>query len=232
MRKNLLSALILLASYLAAQAQVEYVFFETRVSGRVNGNEASLSGDHLNLHVKGKIGRSLTYQLRQRFTKPLYDAKNPLNATDILSLTWDFAPKWIVNAGKLPIFIGGYEWDDTPTNLYYWNDFSNTIAQVYALGGTLMYRPSQKQLIQLQLSSSLLHLGNPNVFNASLGWIGEIAPWWKTIWGINWMDDPYHHHMGHLALGNRFEAGPATGPKNLISAWALPSASILSSNCL
>lgn len=209
MRKTFLSLLLLLATGVMLHAQVEYVYFETRVSGRLTGDKVTLSGDHLNLHVKGKITPTLTYQLRQRFTKPLYDPKNPLNATDVLSLTWDFAPKWSVNAGKLPIFIGGYEWDDAPTDLYYWNDFANTIAQVYALGGTIMYQPREQQLLQFQFSHSLLHMGNPNVFNASLGWMGQFAPWWKTIWGINWMDDPYHHHMGYVALGNRFEVGPA-----------------------
>ena len=198
MRKTFLSLLLLLATGVMLHALVEYVYFETRVSGRLTGDKVTLSGDHLNLHVKGKITPTLTYQLRQRFTKPLYDPKNPLNATDVLSLTWDFAPKWC-----------GYEWDDAPTDLYYWNDFANTIAQVYALGGTLMYQPREQQLLQFQFSHSLLHMGNPNVFNASLGWMGQFAPWWKTIWGINWMDDPYHHHMGYVALGNRFEVGPA-----------------------
>ena len=192
----------------AAQVKVEYVYFETRLSGRMTGPKPFFSADHLNLHVKGSIGSSLTYELRQRFTKPLYDAKNPLNATDKLMLTWDISPRWSINGGKLPVFIGGYEWDDAPTDLYFWNDFSNTIAQVYALGGTAMCKPAEGQMIQLQFTHSLLHLGHPDVFNASLGWYGQFAPWWETIWGINWMDDPYHHHMGYLALGNRFQAGP------------------------
>lgn len=209
MRKTILPLLILLAAALTAHAQVEYVFMETRVSGNLYGNKTSLSGDYLNLHVKGKIIPTLTYQLRQRFTKPFHDPKNPLNATDILTLTWDFAPKWSVNAGKLPIFIGGFEWDDAPIDLYYWSDFADKIAQVYALGGTLMFSPTKQQMLQFQFSSSLLHYGHPNVYNASLGWMGQVAPWWKTIWGINWMDDPHHHHMGYLSLGNRFEAGPA-----------------------
>ena len=226
MRKSLLLLIGFLAACSLASAQVvESVFFETRLSGRVTGNKATLSGDHLNLHVKGNITPSLSYTLRQRFTKPLYDPKNPLNATDILRLDWVISPKWSIDIGKLPVFIGGYEWDDTPTDLYFWNDFSNTVPQVYALGGTVYFQPAQEQKLLLQFSHSLLHMGNANVFNASLGWYGHVFPWWKTIWGINWMDDPYHHHMCYVALGNRFEAGPLALELDLMYRRSLKQAS-------
>lgn len=207
MRKFILTLLISLAASLLAQAQVEYLYIEAMGSAQLHGKEPSLVGDHLILHAKGNISPSLRYRLRQRFSIPIYDPKNPLNATDFLQLTWDISPRWSLDAGKMPVNIGGYEWDDAPTEIYYWGDFINSIAQIYALAGTAWYRPAPGQNIYLQFSHSLLHLGHPDVFNVGLGWYGQIAPWWNTIWGFNCMDDPYHHRMGYLALGNRFQLG-------------------------
>ena len=207
MRKFILTLLISLAASLLAQAQVEYLYIEAMGSAQLHGKEPSLVGDHLILHAKGNIAPSLKYRLRQRFSIPIYDPKNPLNATDFLQISWDISPKWSLDAGKMPVNIGGYEWDDAPTEIYYWGDFINSIAQIYALAGTAWYRPAPGQNIYLQFSHSLQHLGHPDVFNVGLGWYGQIAPWWNTIWGFSCMDDPYRHRMGYLALGNRFQLG-------------------------
>lgn len=191
---------------------VEFAYFEAR--GGLDGTwntkqfETRLTGDVLLFHMQGELAPGLKYRIRQRLNKPLYDPKNPLNATDVLTLTWDVNPKWTLQAGKLPVFIGGYEWDYTPPDLFYYSDFAAKIAQVYALGATVFYRPAPGQSLLIQGGQSLLADGHADVWNVSLGWYGHIASWWKTIWGANIMDDPYHHMMGYLALGNRFEAGP------------------------
>lgn len=212
MRKAILTVLLLLLATGMRAQLVEYCYFEAR--GSYNGTwsdssfEGKLTGDFLNFHLKGQLAPGLSYRIRQRFTKPLYDPKVPLNATDLLTLTWDINEKWSLDAGKLPVFIGGFEWDDAPIDLYYFSDFAKTIPQVYALGGTAYFRPVQNQTLHLQVTQSLLAEGNWDAWNASLGWTGQFFNWWKTLWGINFMDDPYHHMMGYLALGNRFEAGP------------------------
>ena len=216
MKKAILCALGVFASCCLASAQVEYVFVDMRGSfsetmEKADGKTAfqgNLLGEHLNLNVKGKLTPSLTYFLRQRFTKPFYSPDNPLNATDILSLTWDVTPKWSIQGGKLPVTVGGFEWDETPIDLYYWDDFANNIFQVYALGGAVMYRPAEGQMIQLQVTQSLLAKGKPHIWHVSLAWYGHFTSWWDTIWAVNMMDDEYHHRMGYAAMGNRFHWGP------------------------
>ena len=209
MRKTILTILLLLSAGFFASAQIETVYFEARGSAELNGKQLSMNGEFLNLHVKGHIGQHFSFRLRQRFTKPLYDPKNPLNATDILSLTWHINSKWSLQGGKLPILLGGYEWDDAPIDVYYWNGFCNHVPQVYALGGAVIYDAAPGQQLILQCTSSIFHYGNPNVYCLNLYWCGHITPWWNTMWSVNWMDDPYHHQMGYLCLGNRFEVGPA-----------------------
>ena len=209
MKKHLFAALLLVLTSVCALAQikVENVFFEMR--GGVSLTRPNLYADYYNLHVKGQLSPTLRYQLRQRFNLPLHDEDNILNATDILRLSWDITPRWSLEVGKMPVNIGGYEWDDAPIDVYYWSDFCNTIAQIYALGGTLWWKPSASQHLYAQFSQSLLHLWKQDVFNAGLGWYGQVFSWWKTIWGVNWMDDALRHHMAYVSLGNRFEAGPA-----------------------
>ena len=208
MKRFFLALLGLLAALATANAQVESVFFEARGGVEMKGGQPGFFGDHLNLHVKGKLSPALSYELRHRFAKQQYDPQNILNATDKLMLTWDISPRWSFTVGKQPVIVGGYEFDDVPVDQYFWNDFCNTIWQVYALGGLIVYKPSENQQFMLQVTQSLEHMGHADVFHGALVWQGRIAPWWKTLWSVNLMDDPYRHMMGYLASGNRFEAGP------------------------
>lgn len=211
MKKTILTVLmLLLATGMKAQL-VEYSYFEARGSFHGTWEDSQfgtrLTGEFLNFHLKGNLTSHLRYRIRQRFNKPLYDPKVPLNATDILTLSWDINPKWTLETGKLPIFIGGYEWDDAPIDVYQYSGFSQNISQVYALGGRVYHYLSDQHTLLLEVSQSLLADGHADVWNVDLGWYGQLASWWKTIWGVNLMDDPYHHMMGYLALGNRFEVG-------------------------
>ena len=213
MRKTILTVLLLLlATGLKAQL-VEYAYFDAR--GSFNGTwenqkfGSRLTADNMNFHLKGHFTPNLHYRLRQRFTKPLYDPKYPLNCTDILTLTWDINPHWTLEGGKFPVFIGGYEWEDAPIDIYYHSDFSETIPAVYAFGGRVYYHLNEKQLLLMEVTQSLLADGHADVWNVDVGWEGQFAKWWKTIWGVNVMDDYYRHLMCYVALGNRFEVGPA-----------------------
>lgn len=214
--KRAISAILgLLFTALAAQAQVQVdsAFFDGRASiwaeaGPGGQLDMDLVGEALNLNIWGHLSPSVSYRFRQRFNMPLYDPDNPLNATDWLLLSWKASPRWTFNAGKMPTFIGGYEWDYAPVDLHFWSDFDNSVGQYYALGGAAFYTAAPGQQIQLQVTRSLLSHGQSNIWSAALGWYGSFAPWWKTIWTFTFMDDPYRHRMSYTTLGNRFEAGP------------------------
>ena len=213
MRKTILTVLLLLlATGLRAQL-VEYAYFDAK--GSFHGTWENqkfgtrLTADNMNFHLKGHFTPNLHYRLRQRFTKPLYDPKYPLNCTDILTLTWDINPKWTLEAGKFPVFIGGYEWAAAPIDIYYHSEFSETMPMVYALGGRGYFNLNDKQTFRFEVSQSVLADGHADVWSGALGWKGQFANWWKTLWSINLIDDYYRHLMTYVALGNRFELGPA-----------------------
>lgn len=207
MRKIFLVVTAFLAASYLASAQIDYAAIEARASVVLQQQKPGLRADFANIHIMGRITPSLRFRFRHRLTKPIYDAKNPLNGTDILSLTWDISPKWSIGGGKQPIYIGGYEWDAAPIDVYFYGGFCNYIQHVYALGGTVFFRPREGQELLLQVGHSPLHGGDLSRMDVGLGWTGSFFPWWKTLWSVNWIDDYYHHMMGYVSLGNRFEIG-------------------------
>lgn len=212
MKQFLLTALFLLAALIPAKGQVDQFYLEARAgyAGAISGGKynGGFNADHLNLILGGHITPSVSYYWRQRFTKPLYDPKNALNATDMLWIQWQASERWAFQAGKMAIMAGGYEFDDAPVDLYYWNLFSERTPQVYALGACAWYTLTPGQQLSLQVCQSPLAAGQATLLHAGLLWHGGFAPWWQTMWGVNWVDDPAHLGVCWLGLGNRLEAGP------------------------
>lgn len=195
-----------------AQTSVDMFYFESRAGLGFNIGEDGTphigpSVDYLNLQLAGHLSPTVSYRLRQRFTKPLYSPDYPINATDFLWLDWAPSDNWHFSAGKLPVLLGGYEWDSQPIDVYYWSGFCNYVAEVYAIGLQSFWTPVKDQTISFQATQSPWSRGSWDCFAYNLGWYGSFAPWWKTIWTINYMDDVHGGGMQYVSLGNRFEAG-------------------------
>lgn len=195
-----------------AQAPVEMLYFEARagfgLDFEADGTpHAGPSVDYLNFHAAGHLSPTVSYRLRQRFTKPLYSPDYPLNATDFLWLDWAPSGRWHFSAGKLPVLLGGFEWDTAPIDVYYWSGFCNHVAEVYALGLQAFWTLSKDHTITFQATQSPWSKGTWDCFAYNLGWYGQFAPWWKTIWTVNYMDDVRGGGMQYISLGNRFRAG-------------------------
>lgn len=169
--------------------------------------KSSFRAEYVNVILDGNIGPNISFYWRQRFSKPLYNQDIPLNATDHLWLRWDMSQHWAIQVGKIPIVVGGYEFDDAPIDLYYWSVFANNMPDVYALGGNFICKINPQQTLQLQVTQSPLGFGYTNLFHTALIWYGQIAPWWNTIWSVNWLDDPAHSGYLVAGLGNRLEFG-------------------------
>ena len=208
--KKLLT-LILLLFAANAGAQVKNLYAEARLgygaSFEQEGFNGSFKANHLNLILEGNITPSISYFWRQRFNKAFYNPDIPLNATDQLWIRWDINQRWAIQGGKIALVVGGYEFDDAPIDLYYWSKFADMFPDVYALGANILFNITPQQQLALQVTQSPLGFGTSNIFHAGLIWYGRIAPWGKTIWSANWMDDPAHNRLGIIGLGNRFEAG-------------------------
>lgn len=210
MRKTLLLAVLATIRIVPAFAQNHvdeaYVDIRTGFAQSVQSGEyqGGFHVDYLNIHLKGHVSDNIIYVLRHRLTKAAYSEKNPLNATDFAWMTWQASQKFSLTAGKHPVWFGSFEFDDDPIDVFYWSKSIADLYQYFTLGVTGTYEVAPFQSISLQFSQSPLSRGITNCFSYSLYWNGRIAPFWKTTWSINFVDNELGTMMNYIVLGNRF----------------------------
>ena len=193
-----------------AQSRDTHFWLDARTSFAGGVGETSRTGftaDYVNIHATGSLCDNIRYRFRQRLTKPVFSKENPLNGTDLLFLDWIPSKQWDFAAGKLPVLIGGFEWDDAPIDVYYWNGYCNHVWEVYSLGVQATFHPAPGQGVTFQLVDSPWSRNIRNCYAWNLCWHGHFAPWWHTIWSVNYMDDVFRKGITYLSLGNRLERG-------------------------
>ena len=166
--------------------------------------EGQFLGEHLNFQMMGHITPKVDYRIRQRLNKKVFDEKNIFNATDFLYVNYRATERWSFMAGKQAVLIGGYEYDAAPIDVYYYSQFCNNLYQGFTFGVSASYRMAEGQDVVLQVVNSPLSLGLVNLFAYNLAWSGHFAPWWKTIWSVNFVQDQDGRFVNYIALGNHF----------------------------
>ena len=217
MKKTILRYLILPVFALlagataAAQPAITQLYFDTRASfhqewagGQYN---SQFTGDHFNLNIRGYLTDKLDFRVRQRLNKKVFDERNMFNATDYLYLRWQASPRWHFTVGKNAVMIGGYEFDAVPIDVYYYSNFCNNLYQGFAFGVSAEYEFLPGQTMVFQVCNSPLSLGFQNLYAYNLEWMGGFAPWWRTLWSVNFVQDEYHRTINYIALGNRITVG-------------------------
>ncbi|MBQ9661165.1 MAG: hypothetical protein IJV37_07930 [Bacteroidales bacterium] len=202
---------LLLAATAAGQPAVTQLYLDMRASfhqeldaGKYN---SQFTGDHFNLNVRGYLTDKLDFRIRQRLNKKVFDERNMFNATDFLYLRWHAAPRWHFSVGKNAVLIGGYEFDAVPIDVYYYSNFCNNLYQGFAFGVNAEYEFLPGQNLVLQVCNSPLSLGFQGLYAYNVAWTGGFAPWWHTIWSVNFVQDEYHRTINYIALGNHMVWG-------------------------
>ena len=202
---------VLLTTGAAAQPVVEQLYFDTRASfhqevdgGRYN---SQFTGDHFNLNVRGSLSEHLDFRIRQRLNKKVFDERNMFNATDFLYLRWQATPRWAFTVGKNAVLIGGYEFDATPIDVYYYSNFCNNLYQGFSFGANAAYSFAPGQSFVFQFCNSPLSLGFQGLYAYNFAWTGCFAPWWDTIWSVNFVQDEYRRTINYISLGNHLVFG-------------------------
>ena len=198
----------LLPGVLSAQSQVDRLYFDMRASfhqditdGQYN---SQVIGEYLNFQMLGHITPTIDYRIRQRLNKKVFDERNMFNATDFMYVNWHATERWSFLVGKDVVLIGGYEYDAAPIDVYYYSQFCNNIYQAFTFGATASYQFAEGQQLVGQVCNSPLSLGFQNIYAYNLAWNGQFAPWWKTIWSVNFVEDIDKRMVNYVALGNHF----------------------------
>ncbi|MBR1769795.1 MAG: hypothetical protein IJ748_04980 [Bacteroidales bacterium] len=214
MKKTILVLCFLFSLSMVTKAQnyVDRAFFEARAGFHNELDDGHygkhFTGDFLNFQMFGNISDNISYRIRQRLNKNPFDSDNILNATDFLYIDWRINKHWSVMFGKQEIFIGGFEYDYAPIDVYYWSDFCNQLPQSYGMGLSLGYHYDENNTVYFQIINSPFSLGNKDEFlSYNVAWFGQAFDWWKTIWSVNYVEAEKGTDMFYVALGNRFESG-------------------------
>ena len=204
-------ASLLLCASAGAQPVVTELYFDTRASFHqevADGRYFSqFTGDHFNLNVRGRLTPKLDFRIRQRLNKKVFDERNMFNATDFLYLRWQATPRWAFTAGKNAVLIGGYEFDAVPIDVYYYSNFCNNLYQGFAFGVNAEYALAEGQTLAFQFCNSPLSLGFQNLYAFNFAWTGRFAPWWDTLWSVNFVQDEFHRTINYIALGDHLVFG-------------------------
>lgn len=199
-----ISALLLMICALAPAQGIDSVFVDSRGSFVQHGGDrynSALAAEYFNIHIYGKIADNVSYRVRHRMNVRV-DSDNPFRATDWMCINWQANEKLKLYTGKTAVFIGGYEYDAAPIDVYFYSQFCSNHSQFFAFSVGGEYEFTQGQVFAAQIANSPLTTGFDNLYSYNIGWVGSFAPWWHTIWSANLIDDKLGRKISYLALGN------------------------------
>lgn len=215
--KHTLLALSLLALPAAAQTdwlntQLEFRSDYTCKATDGQDTDKGFKGQYLNLKLNGQIDKHFSYAYRQRFSKDMFRDGGFLNGTDYLYLNYRPNDRWNISAGKQFTWIGGFEYDKAPIDVYQYTEYCQFI-ECYGYGVSVDYNftPHDNLLVQAAQSAFAGHKTDRYSYNAK--WVGN-HKWFSSIYsfGIHEYDKGNGASKGYLsclALGNRFDFGKA-----------------------
>ena len=208
----------------ASKKQPISVHFNVRVDwenhltdlGDSVGYESAFSGKYINFMLNGNISDKFSYHFRYRFNK-ITSFGEFFNAVDWAYLDYDINPNWRVSAGKQMVYIGGFDYDYAPIDVYFWSGANENIP-CYALGVSGQYTTNDgrntfvAQITNSPFSTPSFSNGSPkpiptfNLYAYNLAWYGNYGVY-RSIWSVNMMNYAKGKFVNYIALGNRFNIG-------------------------
>ena len=213
MKKVIIAAVLLLCvGTVSAQQTLLNLSLETRVDyqrdeidGKQVPDNSGFKGRYLNIMLNGDIGSGFTYAYRQRLNKQ-NASESFFDATDWLYLTYATPnDRWEFSAGKQAVAIGGYEYDISPIDCYFYSEYCNNIA-CFQFGASAMYKlKGGNDSLLAQVTESPFRT-EKEMFAYNLMWLGRHGVF-QSLYSLNaleWMPGKYVYY---IALGNRFNFG-------------------------
>ena len=115
--------------HLEARADFEYNYnlerwsnIDPYFSGSVEQHHYGFRGDYFNFLLGGDIGDHISYFFRQRIV-PVKGYTELFDNTDFLYIQYKFNDQWSLRMGKEAIYVGGFEYDAPPIDVYYFTHY-------------------------------------------------------------------------------------------------------------
>ena len=202
------------ANVAKAQEQKNFTIDKLSVEGRVDydyffeGNKSGLDGKFFNFEMKGTFLQDFSYRIRQRIDMTAGGSK-----TDFMILSYHAGKNFSFTAGRMPLAVGGWEYDLPPIDVYFASRFWNEFA-CYDIGGQVEFHTNDgNHDIIFQITNSTFNRYNengfirlPNRYTYNLIWYGRMGAF-STSYSINMMEQNKGEYVNYIALGNMFDFG-------------------------
>ena len=204
-----LCAFMFLSNMAISQEQKSFTIDKLSVEGRVDfdyehgkTSTSGIGGKFFNFEMKGSFLNDFSYRIRQRI-----DMQGSGSKTDFMILSYHAHKNWSITAGKMPLAVGGWEYDLPPIDVYFASLFWNNFA-CYEVGAQVEYHSNNKKHdIIFQVTNSTFA---PNKFSGmyayNLIWYGNVGLL-KTAYSINMMEQKKGEYINYISLGNDFDFG-------------------------
>lgn len=204
--------------HLEARADFEYDYnlnqwnnidpFGINFSGSATQQNYGFRGDYFNFLLGGDIGDHISYFLRQRII-PVKGFTEFFDNTDFLYIQYKFNNQWSLRMGKEAIYVGGFEYDAPPIDVYYFTNYWGSFP-CFLLGVSAAYTDkSGKNKIVLNVANSpyvhyLDNRWNSGLLSYNLYWSGNFGPF-HTLYSVNFFEYQRGKFINLIALGNQLK---------------------------
>ena len=202
--------------HLEARADFEYDYnlakwgtngpFGTSTEGTVTQHNYGFRGDYFNFLLGGDIGDHFSYFLRQRIV-PVKGYTELFDNTDFLYLEYKINKQWSLRMGKQAIFVGGFEYDAPPIDVYYYTHYWGHFP-CFLLGMSAAYTDkSGKNKIGFNVANSPYIKYQDNnwksgLLSYNLYWSGKFGPF-HALYSVNFMEYQRGKFINFIVLGNK-----------------------------
>ena len=190
-------AAILTAATLSAQTPSVESYFEMRADAKFP-KEGNLLNAHLaNLYVNAQFTDELSFHWRVRFSK-WYNGQSFINSSDFLYLKWQPFEHLRFKAGRDCLYIGGYEYEQGPIDIFYTSEFCNNVAP-YKFTATVDI-VGENDWVGFQVGET--PFGKKGVMLSAM-WNGHHG-FFESLWSVNAGENLDGGYSWIIGLGNRF----------------------------
>lgn len=121
-------------------------------SAATDEDEASFRFDHVMIGIYGNVTDKLSYKYLQRLNKgtKAFETENLSGTIDYAYIRYQIDPRFAVTGGRQALFVGGFEYNEYPIDVYDYSGVTNNIT-CYLTGVNLFYMPRSNQEIGIQV---------------------------------------------------------------------------------
>ncbi len=209
---------------LGVESRFDYL--NDAIDGVQNYGTTGFNVRYFNLRMDGQIAPKFTYSWRQRFSRPNTDGSF-VNNTDWLNLTYKATDNWSFSAGKQVVWIGGWEYDRAPIEIYYCSEYWNNV-NCFQLGASATYTTNkgndsftfqmcESPYDSLDINYNIIEVDGKKVkdkklhdlYAYNLYYFGSHG-FYKAIHSVNLVEYQKGKFDAYFVLGNQFKLGNTT----------------------